>query len=169
MKTTAKILLAAVLVCVAPQTTAKFDPLEPLIWRANRVVELDKTQLKCLTQNIYYEARGEPVEGQIAVAQVTLNRVLDGRWGSTVCDVVYHKHRGVCHFSWVCIKHLSKPKQQHWQQAETIAYRTAKVLYTDVQYKYKTATHFHNNTVKPSWSRKLQPVKQVGNHIFYEL
>mgnify|MGYP003343214093 FL=1 len=67
----------------------------------------DRTrQLACLTKNIYHEAGFEPFEGKVAVAQVTLNRVADGKFGRDVCDVVYSKNviyqKVICQFSWTC-------------------------------------------------------------------
>ena len=167
MKTLAKILLFVSAGCATNATTARQDPLEPIIWRHTKAVELDSKQLKCLADNIYYEARGEPVEGQIAVAQVTLNRVNAGHWGNRVCDVVYYKRAGVCQFSWVCMPRAKPDKNQH-AKAQVIAQRTADYLYTDVQYRYRYAQHFHSNKVQPKWHTRLKKVTQTGNHIFYE-
>lgn len=170
MKTTAKYLLLACAMLTTTSMPATVDSLQPLIWRAEAVSQqhpLNPQELKCLADNIYYEARGEPIEGQIAVAQVTLNRVRQGRWGSTVCDVVYYKRNGVCQFSWVCMP-KAKPNQTQYVKTKQVAERTASYLYTDVQYKYNTAMHFHSNKVKPKWHKRLNKVKQTGNHIFYE-
>ena len=167
MKTVAKLLFVASAACATNAVPAQPDLLQPLIWRSQLVTELDNKQLKCLSDNIYYEARGEPVEGQIAVAQVTLNRVQQGRWGNTVCEVVYYKRLGVCQFSWVC-KPQRTPNNKQYEQSQLVANRVASYYYTDVQYKYKMALHFHSNKVKPSWHKRLTKVKQTGNHIFYE-
>lgn len=167
MKTVAKLLFVAGAACAHNAVPAQPDVLQPLIWRSELVTELDPKQLKCLSDNIYYEARGEPVEGQIAVAQVTLNRVRQGRWGNTVCDVVYYKRNSVCQFSWVCMPRAN-PNQKQYVKSKEIAERTASYLYTDVQYKYNAALHFHSNKVQPKWHKRLNKVKQTGNHIFYE-
>ena len=68
-------------------------------------------QLDCLTKNIYWEAASEPFEGKVAVAQVTMNRVKNGRFGDGVCGVVYQKNviyqKVICQFSWACLLYTS--------------------------------------------------------------
>jgi len=167
MKTIAKLLLIASAGWTNAATTHYQDSLQPIIWRSNQLVQLDPQQLKCLSDNIYYEARGEPVEGQIAVAQVTLNRLAQGRWGGNVCEVVHYKHRGVCQFSWVC-KPQQLPSGKQYQQSQLVAQRVAEYHYTDVQYKYKTALYFHSHKVQSHWHFKRIKLHQTGNHIFYE-
>jgi len=168
MKTLAKLLLVVGACGATNATTVSNDALQPIIWRSQQLVTLDHKQLKCLSDNIYYEARGEPVEGQIAVAQVTLNRVQQARWGGTVCEVVHYKHRGVCQFSWVC-KPQRVPDVGQYTQAKLVAKRVSDYHYTDMQYKYKTALYFHNNKVPGTWHRKSRvKLQQTGNHIFYE-
>lgn len=169
MKTIAKLLFVVGAGWTISTAPAQLDPLHPIIWRSEQqIVELDNKQLKCLSDNIYYEARGEPVEGQVAVAQVTLNRLISGRWGGSVCEVVYYKRFGVCQFSWVC-KPQRLPQGQTYKQAQLIAQRVADYHYTDVQYKYKTALYFHNNKVSGTWHRNSRTkLHQTGNHIFYE-
>ena len=84
-------------------------------------------QLECLTRNIYWEAASEPFEGKVAVAQVTMNRVESGRFGSGVCGVVYQKNvfyeKVVCQFSWYC-EGNHKVKAVHpplWRESEEVA------------------------------------------------
>lgn len=110
-------------------------------------------ELKCLAINIYHEARGEPIEGQLAVGRVTLNRVKDGRWANTVCKVVHQKHQ----FSWT--NKRKKPVEPD-EQLLGIA-RASKYYETD-------ALYYHTHKVKPIWRKKLQKVAVVGNHIFYK-
>ena len=59
-------------------------------------------QITCLAENIYFEAGHEPIEGKIAVAHVTFNRVLAGNYADSICDVVYQKTKSTCQFSWYC-------------------------------------------------------------------
>jgi len=167
MKTLAKILLVVGAGCTTNSTSQQFDTLQPILWRHTMAAELDDKQLKCLADNVYYEARGEPVEGQIAVAQVTLNRVVNGRWGNTVCEVVYYKRLGVCQFSWVC-QSRKLPKSIQYTKSKLIAQRVADYHYTDVQYRYKDAMYFHSNKIHSHWHNKRTKLKQTGNHIFYE-
>lgn len=118
-------------------------------------------KLECLTANVYYEARGEPLAGKLAVALVTLNRVASNKYPNSICEVVYQKHQ----FSWTARLPSKKINSKLWRQASDAAvkaYLNPKILGV-----FK-ATHFHNSTVKPKWSYKLKFVKQIGNHIFYK-
>lgn len=169
MKKTYKILFAALALGYMAHIPAEPRNMDELIWRLETQQQFSKQELVCLAENIYWESRGEPVEGQVAVAQVTINRKQLGLWGQNLCEVVYYKRNKICHFSWVCSRQPKHKNQQQWQQAQLIAKRVADINYTQYQYKYRTATHFHNTTVKPVWSKKLKQVKQVNNHIFYEL
>lgn len=169
MKKALKVLigvLASVGTTIVPAEPRNIDEL---VWRVTNKQQLSKQELDCLAQNIYHEARGEPVEGQIAVAQVTLNRRQLNLGGQNICHVVFYKVRGVCHFSWTCKPQSGRYEYQQWQHAQTIARRVADMHYTQYQYKYRNATHFHNTKVNPGWSRRLKTVKKVNNHIFYEL
>lgn len=112
------------------------------------------TQLECLVKNTYYEARGESVEGQIAVAQVVLNRVDHDDYPKTICKVVYqHKQ-----FNWTTQQHKAKIVWSEWQKsldASVKAYNLPRI----------NATHYHNLTVHPKWN--LEWVKTIKNHVFY--
>lgn len=111
-------------------------------------------QLRCLVQNTYYEARGEPLEGQIAVAQVVLNRVDHKGYPKTICGVVYQRKQ----FSWTAQKQKAKIGWQEWQQsldASVKAYNLPRIQ----------ATHYHNLTVKPQWG--LTQTQTIKNHVFY--
>jgi spore germination cell wall hydrolase CwlJ-like protein len=139
---------------------------------------VDNKQLKCLAENIFYEARGESVTGKAAVARVVMNRVNHG-FASTPCNVIYqvtmvtkineetldtYKVR-LCQFSWVCENrqkiNVNDPK---YIQAMDIAYQVlAYDAYHDVL--PRSALFFHNLTVDPFWPYKQ--VAKIGNHIFY--
>ena len=73
-------------------------------------------EVKCLAQNIYWEARNQSIQGMYAVADVTLNRVKDKRWPSTVCEVVKQRKnaggRWICQFSWYCDGKSDTPKSR---------------------------------------------------------
>ena len=123
---------------------------------------------RCLAAGIYFEARGESVKGQAAVAQVILNRVRNPTYPATVCGVVYQNKnwRNRCQFSFACdgIKdRVRSPK--HWDMAEEIALATAagKIWLTEVG----SSTHYHATYVSPPWARKMRKVGQIGLHIFY--
>ena len=141
-------------------------------------------QVTCLAGNIYFEARSEPKEGQIAVAFVTLNRVESSDFPNNICDVVTQKRRVesigdrrlVCQFSWYC---ESKPK---WQYYNAILTNNTTKKYDEVldiaiyvyanQDKLKDPTngslYYHADYVKPNW-RNLDKHVTIGRHIFYRV
>jgi len=133
---------------------------EIAINKAYQTVKATKAELLCLAKNIYYEARGEPMHGKIAVAQVTLNRVTHRtEFESSICGVVYAKHQ----FSWTMERHR-EPRGEAWREAQALA--KAVVLGTAHLPNFK-ALYFHNLTVNPSWNRTKELVARIGNHIFY--
>lgn len=118
------------------------------------------TDLKCLAKNIYYEARGESLQGKLAVAQVTLNRQRDPRWQGSICKVVYQPWQ----FSWTH-QYLQAPQDlDQWIESLEIAHR---VLQRGWALHRFPATHYHNQTVSPEWRLALKPVKKIGQHTFY--
>lgn len=126
-------------------------------------------QLDCLTRNIYWEAASEPFEGKVAVAQVTMNRLASGRFGDSVCGVIYQKNvfyeKVICQFSWVCEStHKTKPVYQPlWQESELVA---KKVLLEDFRLPgLKEALYYHADYVSPGW--KKPKLDKIGHHIFY--
>lgn len=129
-------------------------------------------QIDCLARNIYYEARGESFEGQMAVAQVTLNRVNSNQFPNSICAVVEEKTiaRGytVCQFSWVC-----EPwnNQRLKLSKDNISYRIAELAILG-QYSLPWITEdtfwFHATHVKPKWRHIHDKVARVDNHIFYK-
>ena len=120
--------------------------------------------LDCLTENVYFESAGLNAEGKISVAQVTLNRVNSGKFGNTVCKVVYAKSQ----FSWT----ISKPRALRVR--DTRAYNESREVAKKVLLEgfrlpsIKTATFYHTDYVNPSWNRHMKKVAKIGNHIFYE-
>lgn len=111
----------------------------------------------CLATNIYFESRGEPFWGQVAVAYVTHNRVKAS--GRTYCEEVYAPKQ----FSWTEDKSLKIDfSSEQWRQAVIVAKNFKK--WEDIT---KGATHFHNYTVMPAWSKKLILSVVIGGHTFY--
>lgn len=120
-----------------------------------------RSDLECLTQAIYYEARGEGPTGQAAVAQVVLNRVRHPSFPKSVCAVVYQG----CQFSFACDGSTRRGRERGaWNRAERIATRA---LSGAVMANVGNATHFHTVNVSPNWGPSLMRVGQVGLHIFY--
>ena len=117
------------------------------------------TAALCLAANIYHEARGEPISGQLMVAQVTINRVQSERYPDTVCGVVYdHKQ-----FSWTeVMPSVRNPKAA--TQAVMLAFD---VLANRDILPGSEATHYHADTVMPYWVDSMVELGKVGSHVFY--
>ncbi|WIJ24277.1 cell wall hydrolase [Devosia sp. RR2S18] len=126
------------------------------------------SEVDCLATAIYYEARGESRDGQMAVAQVILNRVADKRYPDSICGVVYqNKHkRNACQFSFACDGvPETRSETKAWNLAMEIAEKAtdSEPLVAELH----LATHYHANYVNPNWAPKMQKLKQIGQHIFY--
>jgi hypothetical protein len=121
--------------------------------------------LECLTQAIYFEARGEDVGGQAAVAQVVMNRVKHPAFPKTVCGVVRQGAGGRgCQFSFICDGRAERATERRaWSRAQTIA---AKALVGQVAPQVGAATHFHVAALGTQWPGMVR-VGQVGLHVFY--
>ncbi len=126
--------------------------------------------LNCLAKNIYYEARGEPVDGQYAVAEVTMNRVASKHYPNTVCEVVYQanfdviRKRNVSAFSWTELDWTAPVDRKVWEKAWRIA---EKVYDRQSEPRVAGALFYHSKTVRPRWSRGKRRVARIGKHIFY--
>ena len=148
-------------------------------------------QIRCMAQNIYFEARAESMQGKTAVGFVTINRVNDNRWPETVWKVVHqgpHREswktkqdpdlseseriylpiRHKCQFSWYCDGKSDEPRNETgWAQAQYVA---GAIMYSG---KYRGisegATHYHATYVKPKWrfDRGMNHIGRIGAHIFY--
>jgi len=124
-------------------------------------------QMECLARAIYFEARGETIEGQFAVAEVILNRVDTTEYPNRVCDVVYQgSNRGSgCQFSFTCD---GNSESIHEQEAFGLATRIAGLMVDDAPRSLtEGATHFHTTAVNPRWSRVLTRTARIGSHLFY--
>jgi spore germination cell wall hydrolase CwlJ-like protein len=122
----------------------------------------------CLTAGIYFEARGEPVRGQAAVAQVILNRVKNPAYPNSICGVVYQnkKWRNRCQFSFACDRvkdRVNDPKR--WELASYVARETTegRIWLTQVG----SSTHYHATYVRPKWASRMKKVGRIGLHVFY--
>lgn len=119
--------------------------------------------LRCMALNIFHEAGIESGEGMIAVGQVTLNRVRSGRWGKTICEVVYAKAQ----FSWTLYErnHVALPKGRLWadsMEAAAVVLNGAKIK------TLNKSLFYHTDYIKvPKWADDKNKITQIGQHIFY--
>ena len=122
----------------------------------------------CMAEAIYYEARSERLEGQIAVAEVVQNRVASRHYPNSVCEVVYegaHRRTG-CQFSFTCDGSMNRtPRGESWERAKLVAGYALMGLHDDKV--TGRATHYHTNYVSPYWRVNLVKTKTIGTHIFY--
>lgn len=122
---------------------------------------IDTKAHNCLAMNIYHEARGEVIEGQIAVAHVTINRVNHEEWPNNICDVVYQPKQ----FSWTFLIEDQTPKEnKSWKQAQVIA---RDVMIGNVEDPTLGATFYHATYVNPSWADQMEVSKIIDKHVFY--
>ena len=139
-----------------------------------------ETAFICLALNTYHEAKNQSTVGQIATAQVVMNRVEDKRFPNTVCEVVKQgptrpswedpnkeypiRHR--CQFSWYCDGKSDVPKNEKaWRKAQDVAFL---VLYDKITLDVtEGATHYHATYVKPAWAKTKKRTTQIEKHIFY--
>jgi spore germination cell wall hydrolase CwlJ-like protein len=124
-------------------------------------------ELECLSQAVYYEARGEGSSGQAAVAQVVLNRVRHPAFPKSICGVVFQgASAGRCQFSFACDGSIRRTRETGaWRRAQRIA---VSALSGGVAADVGNATHFHTMAVSPRWGGMVR-VAAVGQHVFYRL
>jgi spore germination cell wall hydrolase CwlJ-like protein len=138
--------------------------------RRNRVRDFHRQSLNCLARNIYFEARGEPIAGQYAVAEVTMNRRASRLYPNTVCEVVHQKNwdstrgRYVGAFSWTEFDSVPEPVGEEWQRALVIAEAVYYGRYNPV---LQGAMNFHATYIKPDWANQKRRVAKIGRHVFY--
>jgi spore germination cell wall hydrolase CwlJ-like protein len=127
-----------------------------------------QNDLSCLALTIYFEARGEPLDGKLAVGHVVINRRADESFPDRICEVV--KQGGEdklysCQFSWWCDGLSDKPVEaEAWKESIALAKRILVDAHPDPT---RGALWYHADMVNPSWSQKLKKGPTIGRHIFY--
>lgn len=120
---------------------------------------------QCLAEALYFEARGESVAGQFAVAEVILNRRDSALYPRTVCGVVRQGNRRGCQFSYACDGH---PERIHERAAYVQVGKIARLMLDGAPRALTSgATHFHTRAVRPAWARRFPETARIGAHIFY--
>lgn len=148
---------------------ARMSPEDATIFGGLTETEFRNKEMHCMATAIYFEARGEPARGQMAVAQVVMNRVRTPFYPKTICGVVYQGsfNRTGCQFSFTCdgVADRATNKEQ-WANSMTVAQQVIarKVWVDEVGY----ATHYHATYVNPKWKSLVKRVAQIGVHIFYK-
>ncbi len=136
-----------------------------VLYKTTEKVSVTDKDMDCLSKNIFHEAGVEDRDGKIAVAQVTLNRVKSGRWGQTICDVVYAKKQ----FSWTMQKKKkwAQPKGKLWRESVAAAYE---VVYGGQRIRGLEGSGFyHTDYIEtPYWAKAKKVVIEIGQHIFYQ-
>lgn len=139
-------------------------PRPSLLYRVDDVITITDRERDCVVKNIFYESGGESLEGKIAVAQVTFNRLRDGRWGKSLCSVVYANSQ----FSWT-VSHAKRNQPvvgSHWEESkQALADYLSGVRVTNLD----RGTHFHATWLerRPEWATKKQELAKIGGHVFY--
>ncbi|MBN2631844.1 MAG: cell wall hydrolase [Rhodobacteraceae bacterium] len=122
-------------------------------------------QWQCLQSALYFEARGETLKGQFAVAEVILNRVDSPDYPQTVCGVVQQGNRKGCQFSYVCDGNKDVMRDR---VAAERAGRIARLMLDGAPRGLTAgATHFHTRAVRPGWARRFARTAAIGAHLFY--
>lgn len=132
-------------------------------------------ELRCLAEGMYFEARGEPLRGQLAVGRVILNRVASEAYPDTVCDVVYQNDhmRNRCQFSFACDGTPDTiAEHEVWYRvrgyaAWLLANNPKPGAAYQVLASLETATHYHADYVSPRWAKFLRLTARIGRHVFY--
>ena len=151
---------------VAPQAAVDAQPvtarsLAELVSRADTSEPLSE-QMRCLAGAVYFEARGEPLYGQLAVAKVVINRSRSGQFPKSYCGVVYQRSQ----FSFVRGGTMPRIREDTaaWRQARAIA----QIAHHDHwDSAAEEALYFHADYVRPSWAKRRVAAATINRHIFY--
>ena len=137
-------------------------------YKGESQAEFEERERRCLATAIYFEARGEPLQGQIAVGQVILNRVRSPQFPETICGVVYQGQMAPgCQFSFACDGRTDNPKPgAQWDLATSLARKitSGQAWLPEVGY----STFYHADYVRPGWASAMNKIDSIGRHIFYK-
>lgn len=149
---------------------APMSGLSPLIeysdaWLASLAAPTGGADWECLRKALYFEARGESIKGEFAVAEVILNRVDSPVYPSSVCGVVNQGGRGGCQFSFTCDRFRDVMREP---QSIDRAGRIARVMLDGAPRSLTMgATHFHTRAIRPVWASRFERTASIGAHVFY--
>ena len=165
----------------------------PIVDKTEVETLVDKDEVECMSLNIYREANNQSIAGQIAVARVVMNRVMDRRYPADTCSVIYegpirescktrkdpdladdkriyYPIRDRCQFSWYCDgkkdEVINKLNNRAWNTAEDIAYQI--LAFDKWRGIVEGATHYHADYVSPKWMHTFKRITKIDSHIFYK-
>lgn len=167
-----RMISSAPTVSLRPSARGKNHASIPVIrytrkWVANQPAATGGADWRCLSEALYFEARGESVKGQFAVAEVILNRVKSRKFPGSVCAVVNQGtgKRNRCQFSYTCD---GNPENIHEPAAYRNVGKIARALLDGAPRNLTVgATYYHNHTVRPRWSRTFTRTASIDGHYFY--
>jgi spore germination cell wall hydrolase CwlJ-like protein len=134
-----------------------------LVYRAPYQLKFTAKEMDCLAKNIYFESATEDHAGKLAVAQVTYNRLKDGRWGDDICKVVYARAQ----FSWTLDqrKMRTQPHGINWEASQQAARDFVSGKRVD---RLRDSLHYHADWIRaPKWAKSDNQVHKIGQHVFY--
>jgi len=159
------------IVCFAYLHETRIEPAHiQAMQREAKRAQRRESDLQCLAENVYFEARGEPLKGQYAVAEVTLNRTRAQNFPHTICSVVHEmrwdptRRRHVADFSWTELGTLSADDGPAWKRAMEVASAAYDDLHDPI---VPGALFYHSTSVRPGWARTRTAIATIGNHVFY--
>ena len=150
----------------AIETPAETRPMDYTeAWLASQPAPSGDADWQCLTEAVYFEARGESLKGQFAVAEVILNRVDSPLYPRSVCGVVKQRGGGGCQFSYVCDGRADRMRDA---EASDRAGRIARAMLDGApRLLTEGATHFHTLNTNPGWSKRFAKTASIGAHVFF--
>lgn len=186
--------LVPALLMSAPVRALQLDPLG--LAHASNLIDLDmlrnirssssqlnspmqELEVSCFATGLYHEARGETRDGQLAVAQVILNRIKSTAYPDTACGVIYQNAhmQNRCQFSFACDLRSDDAKNlETYANLKQMAARTLRLGYAPFPAESPAAnaardlneiTHYHTVAVSPAWGQKIEKIATIGAHIFY--
>ena len=127
---------------------------------------ISPAELKCMAENIYFEAARESLVGKIAVGQVVLNRMKSPNYPKTICGVVHQKNGTTCMFSWTCEEPKEIVQGNSWKQSQQVAQELLSKSSENTLDITEGSTHFHGIQINPGWNN-LKPTAKIDGHQFY--
>jgi spore germination cell wall hydrolase CwlJ-like protein len=156
--------------CLSQTQAEQFDRTQ-IEAREVKRAQRRESDLQCLAENVYFESRGEPVNGQYAVAEVTLNRTRAPNFPHTICGVVHEmrwdssRKRYVADFSWTESSAMSPDDDPAWKRAMAVATAAYDETRDPIM---PDALFYHSTSVRPGWAKTHTAITRIGNHVFYK-